>query len=76
VPPSVWCTTGFLVPHVFQQEAERQMPDQQLSFADLAGEDDSNDAANRLEKKERDDDANDSLDQGNKRRTWLPSSLG
>ena len=23
-PPSVWYTTGFLVPHVFQQEAERR----------------------------------------------------
>ena len=75
-PPSVWYTTGFLVPHVFQQEAERQTPDQQLNFADLAGEDDSNDAANRLEKKERDEDANDSLDQANQRRTWFPSSLG
>ncbi|KAF0655010.1 helicase family protein [Cyanobium sp. Copco_Reservoir_LC18] len=75
-PPSVWYTTGFLVPHVFQQEAERQTPDQQLSFADLGGEDDSNDAANRLEKKERDEDANDSLDQANKRRSWFPSSLG
>ena len=75
-PPSVWYTTGFLVPHVFQQEAERQTADQQLSFADLAGEDPSNDAANRLEKKERDEDASDSLDQANTRRTWFPSSLG
>jgi len=69
-PPSVWYTTGFLVPHVFQQEAERP------SFADLAGEEDSNDAANRLEKKESEDDANDSLDQASKRRAWFPSSLG
>ena len=75
-PPSVWYTTGFLVPHVFQQEAERPGGDHQPSYADLAGEDDSNDAANRLEKKERDEDANDSLDQGNKRRSWFPSSLG
>ena len=75
-PPSVWYTTGFLVPHVFQQEAERQTADQQLQFADLAGEDPSNDAANRLEKKERDEDASDSLDQANTRRTWFPSSLG
>jgi len=62
-PPSVWYTTGFLLPHRFQQEAERQTPDYQLTFADLAREDDSNDAANRLEKREREDDANDSLDQ-------------
>lgn len=75
-PPSVWYTTGFLVPHVFQQEAERQTADHQLTFAELGGEDDSNDAANRLERKENDDDANDSLDQANKRRTWFPSSLG
>ena len=74
-PPSVWYTTGFLVPHVFQQEAERQSDDQ-LTFADLAGEDPSNDAANRLERKERDDDANDSLEQANTRRSWFPSSLG
>ncbi len=75
-PPSVWYLTGFLVPHVFQQEAERQTSDRQLSFADLAGEDPSNDAVNRLEKKERDEDASDSLDQANTRRTWFPSSLG
>ena len=75
-PPSVWYTTGFLVPHVFQQEADRTGDEGQASYADLAGEDESNDAANRLEKKERDEDANDSLDQGNKRRSWFPSSLG
>ena len=75
-PPSVWYTTGFLVPHVFQQEADRTGADGQANYADLAGEDESNDAANRLEKKERDEDANDSLDQGNKRRSWFPSSLG
>ncbi|MCY3537413.1 MAG: hypothetical protein OXH24_06965, partial [Cyanobacteria bacterium MAG IRC3_bin_20] len=51
-PPSVWYTTGFLVPHVFQQEAKRTSENGQLSFLDLAGEDPSNDAANRLEKKE------------------------
>ena len=68
-PPSVWFTTGFLVPYVFQQEAERQTAGEQLSFADLAGEDDSNDAANRLEKQERDDDANDSLDTADKHGT-------
>ena len=40
-PPSVWYTTGFLVPHVFQQEAGRTTGDEQLSFADLGGEDPS-----------------------------------
>ena len=75
-PPSVWYTTGFLVPHRFQQEAKRQTEGDQLSFADLAGEDDSNDAANRLEKNERDDDANDALDQTDQRRSWFLSSMG
>ena len=75
-PPSVWYTTGFLVPHVFQEEAGRTSEEEQLSFSDLAGEEPSNDAANRLEKKERDDDANDSLEQANTRRSWFPSSLG
>ena len=75
-PPSVWYTTGFLVPHVFQQEADRPSNDEQPSFLDLAGEEPSNDAAKRLEKKEGDEDANDSLDQGNTRRSWFPSSLG
>lgn len=37
-PPSVWNTTGFLVPHVFEQEAGRTTEAEQLSFADLAGE--------------------------------------
>ena len=75
-PPSVRYTTGFLVPHVFQQEAGRTTQDQQLSFSDLAGEEPSNDASNRLEKKEKEDDANDTLDQANTRRSWFPSSLG
>jgi len=75
-PPSVWYTTGFLVPHVFEQEAGRTTEDEQLSFADLAGEEPSNGASNRLEKQEKDDDANDALDQANTRRSWFPSSLG
>jgi hypothetical protein len=75
-PPSVWYTTGFLVPHVFQQEAGRTSGDEQLSFADLGGEDPSNDATHRLEKQEKDDDANDALDQASTRRSWFPSSLG
>lgn len=76
-PPSIWYTTGFLVPHVFQQEAERKSEDDnQQSFADLGGEEPSNDAANRIENKERDEDASDSLDQANTRRSWFPSSLG
>jgi hypothetical protein len=75
-PPSVWYTTGFLVPHVFQQEAGRTTTDEQPSFSDLAGEDPSNDATHRLEKQETDDDANDALDQANTRRSWFPSSCG
>jgi len=75
-PPSVWYTTGFLVPHVFQQEAGRTTTDEQLSFSDLAGEEPSSDAANRLEKQEKDDDANDALDQANTRRSWFTSSCG
>ena len=71
-PPSVWYTTGFLVPHVFEQEAGRTTEDEQLSFADLAGEEPSNGASNRLEKQEKDDDANDALDQANTRRSWFP----
>ena len=74
-PPSVWYTTGFLVPHVFQQEAGRTTGDEQLSFADLGGEEPSNDATHRLEKQEKDDDANDALDQASTRRSWFPSSL-
>jgi hypothetical protein len=77
-PPSVWYTTGFLVPHVFQQEAGRttSTQDDQLSFSDLAGEEPSNEASHRLEKQEKDEDANDALDQANTRRSWFPSSLG
>jgi hypothetical protein len=52
-PPSVWFTTGFLVPHVFQQEAGRTTTDEQLSFSDLAGEEPSSDATHRLEKQKR-----------------------
>ena len=33
-PPSVWYTTGFLVPHVFEQEAGRTTEEEQLCFAD------------------------------------------
>ena len=58
-PPSVRYTTGFLGPHVFQQEAGRTTKDEPLSFSDLAGEEPSNEASNRLEKQEKDDDAND-----------------
>ena len=56
-PPSVRYTTGFLVPHVFQQEAGRTTKEEQLSFSDLAGEEPSNDASSRLEKQEKEDDA-------------------
>ena len=37
-PPSVCTPTGFLVPHRFQREPDRQPPDHQLSFAELAAE--------------------------------------
>jgi len=59
-PPSVWFTTGFLVPHVFQQEAGCTTTDEQLCFSDLAGEEPSSDA----------------LDQANTRRSWYTSSCG
>jgi len=75
-PPSVWYTTGFLVPHLFQQEADRPAQPDAASFADLAGEEPSLEAAHRLEKSESDDDASDSLDQASVRRSWFPSSLG
>ena len=42
-PPSVWYTTGFLVPHLFHQEAGRISDQEKYSFADLAGEEPSND---------------------------------
>lgn len=74
-PPSVWYTTGFLVPHVLQQEARRTTKEH-INFDELGGEDPSNDAANRLERNDIDDDANDTPDQANIRRSWFPSSLG
>jgi hypothetical protein len=40
---SGWYTTGFLVPHLFQQEAGRISDQEKYSFADLAGEEPSND---------------------------------
>ncbi|WP_338463085.1 DISARM system helicase DrmA (plasmid) [Synechococcus elongatus IITB7] len=67
-PPSVWYTTGFLVPHVFQQDIE---------LANLGGEDTSNDAANRIEEREGDEDGNDDVSQDSpSARSWFPSSLG
>jgi hypothetical protein len=50
-PPSVRYTTGFLVPHVFQQEAGRTTKEEQLSFSDLAGEEPSNDASRSKKRK-------------------------
>ena len=64
------------MPHVFQQEAGRTTTDEQLSFSDLAGKEPSSDATHRLEKQEKDDDANDALDQANTRRSWFTSSCG
>ena len=75
-PPSVWYTTGFLVPHVFQQEADRLTTPENASYTDMAGEDASLEAAHRLEKGDTDDDAADALDPASVRRSWFPSSLG
>ena len=44
-PPSVRYTTGFLVPHVFQQEAGRPPETCSVFCADQGGEDHSKDAA-------------------------------
>ena len=78
-PPSVWYTTGFLVPHVLQQDARRTSGgegEQQTLFSDLAGEATSNDAAKRLESNESSEDASNSQDQDDSSRSWFPSSLG
>jgi hypothetical protein len=46
-PPSIWYTTGFLVPNTFQEEAGRPPEGDAPSNADQGGEDPSNDAAIR-----------------------------
>ena len=51
-PPSIWYTTGFLVPNTFQEEAGRPPEGDAPSYADQAGEDPSNDAAIRQEERE------------------------
>ena len=77
-PPSVWYTTGFLVPHVLQQDAGRPPGEgeQKILFSDLAGEATSNDAAKRLERDESSEDASNSQDQDDSSPSWFPSSLG
>ena len=75
-PPSIWYTTGFLVPNTFQEEAGRPPEGDAPSFADQAGEDPSNDAAIRQEEREGDDDANGSQEESSSKRNWFPSSAG
>jgi hypothetical protein len=75
-PPSIWYTTGFLVPNAFQEEAGRPAEDDLPSSADLAGEETSNDAAIRQERGEDEDDANDSPRDTTSKRNWFPSSAG
>lgn len=75
-PPSIWYTTGFLVPNTFQEEAGRPPDGDAPSYADQAGEDPSNDAAIRQEEREGDDDANGSQEESSSKRNWFPSSAG
>ena len=62
-PPSIWYTTGFLVPNTFQEEAGRPPEGDAPSNADQGGEDPSNDAAIRQE-------------ESSSKRNWFPSSAG
>ena len=71
-PPSIWYTTGFLVPNTFQEEAGRPPEGDAPSYADQAGEDPSNDAAIRQEEREGDDDANGSQEESSGKRNWFP----
>ena len=48
-PPSVWYTTGCRVPEVLEEDADRPGDDGHERYAALAGEDESNEAANRFE---------------------------
>jgi hypothetical protein len=75
-PPSIWYTTGFLVPNTFQEEAGRQQEGDIPSYADQAGEDPSNDATIRQEEREGDDDATGSQEESSSKRNWFPSSAG
>ena len=75
-PPSIWYTTGFLVPNTFQEEAGRPPEGDAPSNADQGGEDPSNDAAIRQEEREGDDDASGSQEESSSKRNWFPSSAG
>ena len=75
-PPSIWYTTGFLVPNTFQEEAGRPPEGNAPSYADQAGEDPSNDASIRQEQREGDDDATGSQEESSSKRNWFPSSAG
>jgi hypothetical protein len=75
-PPSIWYTTGFLVPNAFQEEAGRPPEGDAPSNADQGGEDPSNDAAIRQEEREGDDDASGSQEESSSKRNWFPSSAG
>ena len=75
-PPSIWYTTGFLVPNTFQEEAGRPPEGDAPSYADQAGEDPSNDASIRQEEREGDDDATGSQEESSSKHNWFPSSAG
>jgi hypothetical protein len=75
-PPSIWYTTGFLVPNTFQEEAGRPPEGDAPSYADQGGEEPSNDASIRQEEREGDDDATGSQEESSSKRNWFPSSAG
>ena len=75
-PPSIWYTTGFLVPNSFQEEAGKPPEGDAPSNADQGGEDPSNDAAICQEEREGDDDASGSQEESSSKRNWFPSSAG
>jgi hypothetical protein len=75
-PPSIWYTTGFLVPNTFQEEAGRPQEGDIPSYADQAGEDPSNEATIRQEEREGEDDATGSQEESSSKRNWFPSSAG
>jgi hypothetical protein len=75
-PPSIWYTTGFLVPNSFQEEAGKPPEGDAPSNADQGGEDPSNDASIRQEAGEADDEASTSQEESSSKRNWFPSSAG
>ena len=74
-PPSIWYTTGFLVPKTFQEEAGRPPEGNAPSYADQAGEDPSNDASIRQEQREGDDYATGSQEGSSSKRNWFPRPI-